>query len=74
MLACTVSYAQITDTTKEAPWEKIYRSSATKINDLVHTKLDLKFDYKKAWMYGKAWITSFLSNRFFESRFQGNDH
>ena len=57
MLACTVSYAQITDTTKEAPWEKIYRSSATKINDLVHTKLDLKFDYKKAWMYGKAWIT-----------------
>ena len=57
LLACTVSYAQTTDTTKEAPWEKIYRGSATKINDLVHTRLDVKFDYNKAWMYGKEWIT-----------------
>ncbi len=35
----------------------IYRATATKINDLVHTKLDVKFDYNKSWMYGKAWIT-----------------
>ncbi len=35
----------------------IYRATATKINDLVHTKLDVKFDYDKTWMYGKAWIT-----------------
>ena len=34
-----------------------YRESATRINDLVHTKLDVKFDYSKSWMYGKAWIT-----------------
>ena len=38
-------------------WEKIYRASATKINDIVHTKLDVKFDYDKAYMYGKEWIT-----------------
>ncbi|HTB53529.1 MAG TPA: M1 family aminopeptidase [Ferruginibacter sp.] len=49
--------AQQASTTKDAPWEKIYRGSATKINDLVHTKLDVRFDYDKSWMYGKAWIT-----------------
>jgi len=43
--------------TKTAGWEKIYRGSATKINDLVHTKLDVRFDYDKSWLYGKAWIT-----------------
>ena len=42
---------------KDSSWKKIYRESYTKINDLVHTKLDVKFDYTKAWMYGKAWIT-----------------
>ena len=36
---------------------KIYQASATKINDLIHTKLDVSFDYSKAWMYGKAWLT-----------------
>src|SRR5664279_4516721 len=38
-------------------WRKIYRGAATKINDLVHTKLDLKPDYERAWLYGKAWLT-----------------
>jgi aminopeptidase N len=57
LLVCVKSYTQTTDTTKEAPWKKIYRASATKINDLVNTRLDVKFDYNKAWMYGKAWIT-----------------
>ena len=37
--------------------KKIYRASADKINDLVHTHLDVKFDYEKSYMYGKAWIT-----------------
>jgi aminopeptidase N len=35
----------------------IYRSTAEKINDLVHTKLDAKFDYTKSQMNGKVWIT-----------------
>ncbi|MBD2767749.1 HEAT repeat domain-containing protein [Hymenobacter sp. BT664] len=37
----------------EAP----YRASATKINDLVHTKLDVRFDYAKRYLYGKEWVT-----------------
>ncbi len=23
----------------------------------LYTKLDVKFDYDKAWLYGKAWLT-----------------
>src|SRR5687767_13534108 len=46
---------------EEAPadtsWKRVYRASAPRINDLVHTKLDVKFDYAKSYMYGKAWIT-----------------
>jgi aminopeptidase N len=38
-------------------WKKIYRATATKINDLVHTKLDAKFDFNTSYMYGKVWIT-----------------
>ncbi len=37
--------------------ESPYRASATKVNDLVHTKLDVRFDYAKRHMPGKAWIT-----------------
>jgi aminopeptidase N len=41
----------------DTSWKKQYRETATKINDLVHTKLDTKFDFSKSYMYGKAWIT-----------------
>lgn len=44
-------------TEDEAPAANVYRSTAPKINDLVHTKLEVTFDYDKQWMYGKAWIT-----------------
>ncbi len=36
---------------------KIYRETPAKINDIVHTKLDVLFDYKKRYMYGKEWVT-----------------
>lgn len=35
----------------------LYRATPEKINDLVHTKLDVRFDYAKRYLYGKAWIT-----------------
>src|SRR5450432_2569992 len=35
----------------------IYRAMYPHINDLVHTKLDVRFDYSKSYLYGKAWIT-----------------
>lgn len=36
---------------------KIHRKTLAKINDLVHTKLDVRFNYKKRYLYGKEWIT-----------------
>jgi aminopeptidase N len=39
------------------PLMKIYRATPPKINDLVHTKLEVRFDYKKCFMYAKEWVT-----------------
>ena len=35
----------------------IYRGSFPQVNDLVHTKLDLRFDYQKRYLFGKEWVT-----------------
>lgn len=35
----------------------IYRAESEKINDLIHTKLDLKFDYEKEEVNGQAWLS-----------------
>lgn len=42
-----------TDTT----WKSTYRATTNRINDLVHTKLDIRFDYNKSYAYGKEWLT-----------------
>lgn len=34
-----------------------YRATPEKINNLVHTKLDAKFDFSKSYLNGKAWLT-----------------
>src|SRR5688572_24800866 len=38
-------------------WKNEYRETATRINNLVHTKLEVKPDFSKSWLYGKAWLT-----------------
>ncbi|MDR0793855.1 MAG: M1 family metallopeptidase, partial [Chitinophagaceae bacterium] len=68
ILAAFISKAQedvVVTTSLDTSWKKNYRASATLINDLVHTKLDVKFDYNKSYMYGKAWIT--LHPHFYET-------
>ncbi|ASU36331.1 M1 family aminopeptidase [Mucilaginibacter xinganensis] len=53
-----LTIAATAQTTQPAdPALKIYRATPPKINDLVHTKLDVRFDYKKRYMYGKEWVT-----------------
>jgi aminopeptidase N len=42
---------------QDTSWKKEYRETATKINDLVHTKLEVRPDFSKSYLYGKAWIT-----------------
>lgn len=42
---------------KDTSWKKIYQETPTRINNLVHTKLDVRPDFSKSYCYGKAWIT-----------------
>ena len=35
-----------------------YQPSATRVTDIIHTKLEVNFDWAKQWMYGKATITA----------------
>jgi len=39
------------------PAMDIYRATPARVNDLINTKLDVRFDYKKCFMYGKEWVT-----------------
>jgi len=41
----------------DTSWKNEYRGTATRINNLVHTKLELVPDFSKSYCYGKAWIT-----------------
>ncbi|MEO8109287.1 MAG: M1 family metallopeptidase [Ginsengibacter sp.] len=52
-----IASAQQDETQSDTAWKHEYRATATRINDLVHTKLEVSFDYDKAWMYGKEWVT-----------------
>lgn len=51
------TYAQHSHRQTDTGWTKIYRETPLKINNLVHTKLDVTFDYDNAYLIGKAWIT-----------------
>ena len=52
----TILFAQPGES-KDTGWKKEYRESPTRINDLVHTKLEVRPDFSKSYLYGKAWIT-----------------
>lgn len=44
--------------TASSPWSAaIYRGSEKRVNDLINTRLEVSFDWAKAWMYGKATLT-----------------
>jgi aminopeptidase N len=44
-------------TSQQDPALEIYRATSTKVHDLTHTKLDVRFDYAKRYLFGKAWLT-----------------
>jgi aminopeptidase N len=50
-------FAQAGEEPQDTSWKKVLRESYPKTNTLVHTKLDVRFDYDKAFMYGKEWLT-----------------
>ncbi|MCO5241772.1 MAG: M1 family metallopeptidase [Chitinophagaceae bacterium] len=47
-------YAQVSGNTAST---RTYRAVPEKMNNLVHTKLEARFDYQKSYLYGKVWIT-----------------
>ncbi len=59
LLLTTASFSIAQETTQDSLTAKTstYRATAEKINDLIDTKLEVKFDYKKTYLYGKAWLT-----------------
>jgi aminopeptidase N len=57
LLFATLLRAQDAQQQGDDSWKKVYRATATKYDDLVNTRLDVKFDYDKAYMYGKEWVT-----------------
>jgi aminopeptidase N len=61
LLSGIINYAMAQDSqdepTTDTAWESVYRGTYPRINDLVHTKLSVKFDYQKQWMYGEEWVT-----------------
>jgi aminopeptidase N len=61
MLVCMAvpayMYAQPQAEPVDSSQYKILRESYPKTNELVHTKLDVRFDYDKSYMYGKEWLT-----------------
>jgi len=55
---CAVSLlAQPSRPAQDTSWKGVYRGASEKVNDLVHTKLDAKFDFNKSYLNGKVWIT-----------------
>ena len=37
--------------------DKVYRAEREKVNELIHTKLKVSFDYSNSTMNGEAWVT-----------------
>lgn len=63
LLACQNIEAQNAEQNKEDI--STYRVTPLKVHDLVHTKLEVSFDYGKRYLYGKEWLT--LKPHFYET-------
>ncbi len=56
-VSLNTTHAQGPEKAPDSTLLKIYRATPPKINDIIHTKLDVHFDYKKRFLYGKEWVT-----------------
>src|SRR4051812_37347326 len=63
LVACSSSKKTVTteapakEEVNAAPEKPVFHGSETKLNDLVHTRLEVKFNWQKQQMDGKATIT-----------------
>jgi aminopeptidase N len=56
-LLLTLTMRAQTEQPEDTSWKKLRRYTPEKINDLIHTKLDITPDYSKSYVYGKEWVT-----------------
>ena len=52
-----VAFTNVVSAQTSDSWKKEYRGFATKENDLIHTKIDVHFDYENSHLLGKVWLT-----------------
>ncbi|MBB5636830.1 aminopeptidase N [Pedobacter cryoconitis] len=57
LIGTAFTSAAIAQLKTDDPLMKINRETPVRINDLIHTRLDVRFDYKKRYLYGKEWVT-----------------
>ncbi|WP_114940674.1 M1 family metallopeptidase [Mucilaginibacter endophyticus] len=56
-LSVGLSFSAEAQLNHHAPDQPYYHAAAPKINDLIDTRLDVKFDYQKSYLNGKEWVT-----------------
>ncbi|MGE5107345.1 MAG: M1 family aminopeptidase, partial [Sphingobacteriales bacterium] len=66
LISCQLLAQTGTPETEDSSWTKVYRAAPSKEFDLLNTKLDVKFDFSKAYLYGKVQIT--LKSHFYPSK------
>src|SRR5690606_39935691 len=59
------SQAQFGPVDSDTSWKAVFRESHPITHNLVHTKLEVSFDYDKSYLYGKEWLT--LKSHFYPS-------
>jgi aminopeptidase N len=52
-----ICLAQFSERSADTSWKVVYRAAEPKTHEIIHTKLDVSFDFDKAWMLGKEWLT-----------------
>ena len=57
IITTETTFAQFQNEPKDTSWKRVYRASETKINSVVHTKLEVKFNFDSATMNGNEWLT-----------------
>ncbi|WP_310396537.1 M1 family aminopeptidase [Hymenobacter sp.] len=56
-LLLALSLAGVASAAAQNPAATAYRATERRVNDLVHTKLAVRFDYAKRYLYGREWVT-----------------
>lgn len=57
LLLAASGYAQSVHGNRDKDWKELYRSAPEQVFDLRHTRLQVKFDFPRRYLYGEEWVT-----------------